>query len=76
MKTTVTINYNTVELEIIGNYTQAVDGVMYDSDMLGQPDEPSEFEVVKVLANGYDITEVFLDSQLEEITKLCLNRLE
>jgi hypothetical protein len=73
---TVTINYNTVALEVKGNYTQAVDGVMWDGDLAGYPDEPSEFEIVKVLADGFDITEVFLDSQLEEITELCLNQLE
>jgi hypothetical protein len=49
---------------------------MYDSDLSGTKDEPSEFEIVKVLADGFDITEVFLDSQLEEITELCLNQLE
>jgi hypothetical protein len=76
MKTTVTINYNTVELEIKGNYEPFEQGQMYDTDGLGQPDYPATFEVVKVLADGFDITEVFLDSQLGEITELCLNQLE
>jgi hypothetical protein len=76
MKTTVTINYNTITLDIKGNYTQAVDGVMYDSDLSGTKDEPSEFEIIKIeTEEGSDITELFLDSQLDEITELCLEEL-
>jgi hypothetical protein len=74
--TTVTINYNTVELEVRGKYEPFEQGYMYDTDGLGQPDYPATFEVIKVLADGFDITQIFYDEQLNEIIELALNQLK
>jgi hypothetical protein len=76
MKTGVIINYNTVTLEVKGEYEPFEQGEMYNTDGLGQPDYLATFEVIKVLADGFDITQIFYNSQLDEITELCLNQLE
>ena len=77
MKTTTEITYLGTLLICTGEYTTAEQGVMWDVDLAGSPDEPATFEIDKIETEGGDnITGIFYDCQLEDIQELCKNNLE
>jgi len=77
MKKETVINYLGVQLTITGEYIPAEKGVMYDSDMCGERSHPSDFQISKVeTKSGDDITRIFYDGQLEDMSDLCLINLE
>ena len=77
MKKTINIEYRGLELDVIGDYEPMERGVMYNSDMGGNPDYPSTFDIIKVLSeDGINIINDYDEDDLESIVELCLNHLE
>lgn len=77
MKKETVINYLGTLLTITGEYIPAEKGVMYNTDMCGDRSYPSDFQISKVeTKSGDDITRIFYDLQLEDMSELCLINLE
>ena len=70
------IEYAGVPMIITGYYIPAEDSVMYYSDMSGNPGMSSHFDIAKVLVGGIDIWELLSSQQLNNLTEMCIEKVE
>jgi hypothetical protein len=68
----ITINYEGINMLVVGDYTKAEEAVMYDKDMSGHPGSSAEFEVQQVLVEGNDITSIISENHFELIAQEVL----
>jgi hypothetical protein len=78
MQKKVTINYMGIDLDVIGEYEEAVEAIQYDSDMNGYPGDDALFEAhtIYVSDSEINIIEMLINLQLNEIEDLVLIKLE
>jgi len=74
---TATVNYNGVDLTVIGEYQPGYEGKMYmKNGDPGYPGEAATIEDIDILHCGESIIEVLSDKAVEEIETLAIERIE
>lgn len=66
----VTVNYNGVEIELCGIYTE---GEERTHDYTGSG---SEFEIYHAFVNGVDLIDILVESQIEDLANLAIEKIE
>jgi len=66
----VTVNYNGVEIELDGDYTPGEERT-YD-----YPGSGSDYEIYNAIVNGIDILEILVESQIEDLANLAIEKIE
>ena len=74
-----TINYNGMELTVIGEYVKSEATVWYYPDGSGYPGSPSHFNIDNIFLDGVDVLEdedIISLSDIEEIEYLTIQKIE
>lgn len=70
------INYNEIDITVVGFYECGEPEVMYDSDLCGSPESPSEFDIRKVYVEDTNIMGLLTDETIKEIEDLVILSIE
>jgi len=76
MKHETTIEYNGLQLEVVGVYIAGEDQVLYNADMGGHPGCASDFEIASVTLNDWDITVCLSDDDLTNVAEIVIKSIE